>query len=142
MKGNLQESNDLLDKAVAIYRKNRDIAGLTLALIRRANTLRFLGNYTASIQDIEEALHLAESDTAFQSLYAEGLRLKGLNLHRLGESRHAVESLEHSLSLYSALNETGNIPTVLMETGMVHQAVGDIDSARNSYQQALEIKAG
>ena len=140
MKGNLQESNDLLDKAVNIYRKNRDIAGLTLALIRRANTLRFLGNYTASIEDIEEALHLAESNDEFQSLYAEGLRLKGLNLHRLGESRHAVESLEHSLSLYSALNETGNIPTVLMETGMAHHAVGDIDSARSSYQEALKIR--
>ena len=140
MKGDLQESNNLLNKAVTIYRKNRDIAGLTLALIRRANTLRFLGNYTASIQDIEEALHLAESDTAFQSLYAEGLRLKGLNLHRLGEARHAVESLEHSLSLYSALNETGNIPTVLMETGMAHHAVGDIDSAKNSYQQALKLR--
>ncbi|HKY55791.1 MAG TPA: tetratricopeptide repeat protein, partial [Anaerolineales bacterium] len=140
MKGNLQESNELLDKAVSIYRKQRDISGLTLALIRRANTLRFLGNYTESIQDIEEALHLAETDTSFQSLYAEGLRLKGLNLHRLGEARHAVESLEHSLSLYSALNETGNIPTVLMETGMAHHAVGDIDSARNSYQQALKLR--
>ncbi len=140
VKGNLQESNDLLDKAVAIFRKNRDIAGLTLALIRRANTLRVLGNYTASIQDIEEALHLAESDTTFQSLYAEGLRLKGLNLYRLGDSRQAVESLEHSLSLYSALNETGSIPTVLMETGMVHLAVGDIDSARSSYQEALKLR--
>jgi len=44
LKGNLQESNDLLDKAVAIYRKNRDVAGLTLALIRLANTLRFMIN--------------------------------------------------------------------------------------------------
>ena len=140
MKGNLQESNDLLNKAVTIYRKNRDIPGLTLALIRRANTLRFLGNYTASIQDIEEALHLAESNTAFQSLYAEGLRLKGLNLYRLGDSRHAVESLEHSLSLYSALNETGSIPIVLMETGMAHLAVGNIDSARSSYQEALKLR--
>jgi ATP/maltotriose-dependent transcriptional regulator MalT/two-component SAPR family response regulator len=139
-KGNLQEANHLLDRAVTMYRKNHDISGLTLALIRRANTLRFLGNYTASIQDIEEALHLAESDTAFQALYAEGLRLKGLNLHRLGESRHAVESLEHSLSLYNALNETGTIPTVLMETGMAHHAVGDTDSARSSYQEALKLR--
>lgn len=140
MKGNLQESNDLLDKAITIYRKHRDTAGLTLALIRRANTLRFLGNYTASIQDIEEALRLAESDSAFQSLYAEGLRLKGLNLYRLGDSRQAVESLEHSLSLYSALNETGSIPIVLMETGMAHLAMGDIDSAKNSYQEALKLR--
>ncbi|HET9907464.1 MAG TPA: tetratricopeptide repeat protein, partial [Anaerolineales bacterium] len=139
-KGNLQEANNILDKAVTIYRKKHDIPGLTLALIRRANTLRFLGNYSASILDTEEALQLAESDTAFQSLYAEALRLKGLNLHRMGESRHAVESLEHSLSLYSALNETDTIPTVLMETGMAHHAVGDIDSARSSYQEALKLR--
>ncbi len=42
MKGNLQESNELLDKAVSIYQKNRDIVGLTIALIRRANTLTYL----------------------------------------------------------------------------------------------------
>ncbi len=140
MKGNLRESNELLDKAVSTYRKNHDAEGLILALIRRANTLRFEGDYTASLKDIEEALHLAESELSFQPHYAEALRLKGLNLYRLGESRHAVESLEHSLSLFSALNETARIPTLLMETGMVHGAVGDIDSARRSYQNALKIR--
>src|ERR1051325_2937733 len=39
LKGNLQESKDLLDIAVSIYRKDRDTAGLDLALTRRANTL-------------------------------------------------------------------------------------------------------
>ncbi len=140
LKGRLQESYDLLDKAITIYRKKRDQQGLLLALIRRANTLRLLGNYTASIEDVEEALQIAESDSTFQSLYAEGLRLKGLNLFRLGESKRAVESLEHSLSLYSALKETGVIPTVLMETGMVHFTVGDVQSALHSYQKALELR--
>jgi len=139
-KGNLKESNRLLASVVSMYRKNRNTSGLILALIRRANTLRLSGSYTESIEDIEEALRLAEPDTAFQSHYAEGLRLKGLNLYRLGESRQAVESLEHSLSLYTALNEAGSIPTVLMETGMVHGAVGDIDSARSSYQEALKLR--
>jgi LuxR family transcriptional regulator, maltose regulon positive regulatory protein len=83
---------------------------------------------------------LAGSNTSLQPHYAEGLRLKGLNLHRLGESRHAIESLEHSLSLYTALNENSSIPTVLMETGMVHHAVGDIDSAKRSYQDALKLR--
>ena len=41
---------------------------------------------------------------------------------------------------FSALNETTRIPTLLMETGMVHGAVGDIDSARSSYQKALKLK--
>jgi tetratricopeptide (TPR) repeat protein len=99
-----------------------------------------MGNYNESMKDVEEALTLAESNTALQPHYAEGLRLKGLNLHRLGESRHAIESLEHSLSLYTALNEVGSIPTVLMETGMVHHAVGDVDSAKHSYQDALKFR--
>ena len=139
-KGNLQESNRLLNTVVSMYYKNKNTSGLILALIRRANTLRLSGSYPESIEDIEEALRLAETDNAFQSYYAEGLRLKGLNLYRMGESRRAVESLEHSLSLYTALHEEGSIPTVLMETGMVHGAVGDIDSARSSYQEALKLR--
>jgi len=139
MKGGLQESAYLLDLAVSIYKKKRDLPGLILALIRRANTLRLSGNYTSSLEDIEEALHLAESDIAFQPLYAEGLRLKGLNLYRLGQSRNAFEALEHSLSLYAALKETASIPLLLMETAMVHGAVGDVDFAITSFKEALKI---
>ena len=140
VKGNLRESNELLDKAVSIYRKNKDVEGLILALIRRANTLRFLGDYSESLTDIKEALRLSELDASYQSHYAEALRIKGLDLYRLGESRQAVEALEHSLSLFSAMQELSRIPIVLMETGMVHGAVGEVDSARNSYQKALKLK--
>jgi tetratricopeptide (TPR) repeat protein len=138
VKGDLLESNELLNIAVNIYRKNRDKQGLILALIRRANTLRFLGDYAASLEDVNKALKLASSDASYQSHYAEALRLKGLNLYRMGESRQAVQSLEHSLSLFSAMNEVKRNPLLLMETGMVHSAVGEVDSARDSYQKALE----
>lgn len=140
VKGNLGESKGLLDKAVSIYRKSDDAEGLILALIRRANTLRFLGEYTGSLEDVRESLRLAETNISFQSHYAEALRIMGLDLHRLGESRQAVESLEKSLSLYSAMNENARIPIVLMEAGMVHHTVGDISSARISYQKALSLK--
>ena len=140
MKGNLQESNKLLDRAVAAYRREHNTAGLTLALTRRANTLRLLGNYNQSMHDVDEALQLAQSSTTSQPDYAEALRLKGLNLYRLGESRQAVEVLEHSLSLYTAMHDTGRIPEILMETGMAHRAVGDMESAKRSYQEALKIQ--
>lgn len=140
VKGNLRESKELLDKAVSIYQKSGDVEGLILALIRRANTLRFLGDYTASLDDLQEALRLAGSDSSLQLYYAEALRLKGLNLYRLGEARQAVESLEHSLSLFSAINEPGRISILLLETGMVHNAIGDIESAKTSYQKALQLK--
>jgi two-component SAPR family response regulator/Flp pilus assembly protein TadD len=129
----------LLNKAVSVYRKDHSNSGLALALIRRANTLRLLGEYHASINDIEEALRLAEADFSLQPLYAEGLRLKGLILHRLGQSRIAVQELEHSLSLYTELKEAGSIPLLLGETAMVHATIGDVESAKTLYQEALKI---
>lgn len=140
MKGYLQESLQILDSVVTAYRKREDKAGLLFALIRRANTLRLSGNYAGSIRDADEAMQLAEYDTAFQLHYAECLRIKGLNFFRMGESRKALESLEHSLSLYTALNETGRIPAILMDTGMAHGAVGDMELAKTSYQKALKIR--
>jgi ATP/maltotriose-dependent transcriptional regulator MalT/DNA-binding SARP family transcriptional activator len=139
MKGNLQGSKDLLDTALSIYRKDHDLAGLALALTRRANTLRLLAEYHASLKDIEEALQLAESNLSLQPLYAEALRLKGLNLHRLGQSRNAVQELEHSLSLYTELKEAGSVPLLLGETAMVHATIGDVESAKALYQEALKI---
>ena len=139
LKGNLDDSNQLLNTAVSIYRKDHDHAGLVLALTRRANTLRLLGEYHASMNDIEEALRLAEADLSLQPLYAEALRLKGLNLHRLGQSRSAVQELEHSLSLYNELKEAGSIPVLLVETAMVHATIGDVESAKASYLKALKI---
>jgi len=82
---------------------------------------------------------LAEPNPALQPLYAEALRLKGLNLYRLGQSRSAVEDLEHSLSLYTELKETGSIPMLLGETAMVYAAVGEVESAKTLYQETLKI---
>jgi LuxR family maltose regulon positive regulatory protein len=139
MKGNLQESKDLLDSALSIYRKERDSTGLVLALVRRAHTLRLLGEYHASLSDVEESLQLAETELSLQPIYAEALRIKGLNLYRLGQSKNAIKELEHSLSLYTELKEGGSIPMLLGETAMVHAAVGNVESAKTLYQEALMI---
>ncbi|MGE5374624.1 MAG: tetratricopeptide repeat protein, partial [Bacteroidota bacterium] len=139
MKGNLTESNDLLNNAVAIYRKSQNTPGLALALARRAHTLRLLGMYDASLKDVDEVLQLVETDLSLQPLYAEALRIKGLNLYRLGRSRRSIEELEHSLSLYKELKETGSIPMLLGETAMVYAAIGDVEPARRHYQDAIEI---
>ena len=139
MKGNLDESKHLLDTAVASYRRDHDYAGLALALTRRAHTLRLLGEYHLSVNDIEEALLLSESDLSLQPLYAEALRIKGLNLHRLGQSRNAVQELEHSLSLYTELKEAGSVPMLLGETAMAYATIGDVETAKSLYQEALKI---
>src|SRR5215216_3933611 len=139
MKGNLLDANQLLDTAVSVYRKGHHESGLTLALTRRAHTLRLLGKYDDSLKDVEKALQLSESGADLQPLYAEALRIRGLDLYHLGQSRNAIEDLEHSLSLYTELRETGSIPMLLLETGMVRLAMGEVDSAKASYQSALKM---
>jgi len=139
MKGNLEEASELLDTAVSMFRKEHNAAGLTLALTRRAHTLRLLGKYADSLRDVEEALWLAESESDLQPLYAEALRIRGLNLIRLGQSRSAIDDLEHSLSLFTELKESGSIPILLGETAMAHATVGNADSATEMYQRALKI---
>ncbi len=137
MKGNLPEANALLDMAVDSYRKEGGVGNLALALVRRANTLRGLGLYSASIKDVDDVLQMVEPDHSLQPLYAEALRIKGLNSYRMGESRNAVEFLERSLSLYTELNEAGSIPLLLAETAMVHAAIGNAEVAKKLYRESL-----
>jgi len=139
LRGNLERSRQLLDDAVAIYRQAHNTVGITLALTRRANTLRLSGNYNESMHDVEEALHLVETNSAHQTDYAEALRLKGINYFYLGESLQAVKAFEHSLSIYSSLNETSRIPEILMDTGLAYRTIGDIESAKRAYLEALKI---
>ncbi len=82
---------------------------------------------------------MSEADAGLQALYAEALRIRGLNLYGFGQSRNAVQELEHSLSLYKETGETGSVPMLLLETGMVHLAMGDVASAKISYQGVVKI---
>ena len=138
-KGELQAARPLLDQAISMYRQTQDFSNLTLTLTRRAQCLRLLGLYEESLADVEEALGLAEPHLDLLPLYAEALRLKGLNLFRLGRTRNAVGELEHSLSLYRELGDSGSLPMLLAETAMVRATIGEIAEAKDLYQQALDI---
>lgn len=137
VKGNLPEAGALLDIAVETYQKEENQAGLALALVRRAHALRLLGKYADSVKDVDDALRIAEIDMSMQSLYAEALRIRGLNYYRLGQSRDAVDDLEHALHLYSETKEMGSISILLVETAMVRAAIGDVDAAKSLYLEAL-----
>ncbi|CAG0962814.1 Serine/threonine-protein kinase PknK [Anaerolineales bacterium] len=139
MKGNLHAGIHLLDQAARIFRSERNVAGLTLTLVRRGIAHRFLGNYDAALSDANETIELTETRDDLQLLYAEALRVKGLVLYRLGQARQSVEILERSLQLYTYLNDTSSIPILFMETGMVYQAIGNYVEAGNVYEKALRI---
>ena len=139
MKGNLHEGLNLLNQAEQSFRQAKDDFGLILTLSRRATAYRFLGDYDGSLRDADEVIQLTETNDEYQMFYAEALRVKGLALYRLGQSRQAIEFLENSLNLYTRLNDTSSIPILFMETGMVYNAVGNYAEAGNAYEKALQI---
>jgi len=138
-KGKAQEGIELLSQAQEAFRKEKNISGLALALVRRAVTYRYRGEYSASIRDVDEVLQLTETTESLHTEYAEALRLKGLCLYRLGKSRQAVEFLERALVMYTSLKRAHEAALLQMETGMVYRALGEVDAAKASYEKSLKI---
>jgi ATP/maltotriose-dependent transcriptional regulator MalT/two-component SAPR family response regulator len=139
VKGNLRNGLSLLDQASQGFRFENNIPGLTLTLVRRALVYNFLGDYDSSLSDADDVIDMIKSRDDLQMIYAEALRMKGLALFRLGQSRQAIAFLEDSLNLYTRLNETVNIPILFMETGMVYNALGNYTEAGIAYEKALQI---
>jgi ATP/maltotriose-dependent transcriptional regulator MalT/DNA-binding SARP family transcriptional activator len=129
-----------LEKAIREFKMQGDIAGLTLALIRRAAVWRLVGDYPRSLQDADEALHISVDRPDLQASYAEAERIKGVSLHHLGRLNEAVRIQESALSHYQQLaDEKLSVAKVQMDLGMTYRANGDYPAARNAYEQAHAI---
>jgi ATP/maltotriose-dependent transcriptional regulator MalT/two-component SAPR family response regulator len=142
MRGNVREAINLLNTAEPVFRLHQDIENLSLLLTRRASAYRQMGKYELALEHAEEVMTLTHAQPRLQATYAEALRIKGLSLFRLGHSREAIDYLEQSLSLFRTLNEAGSIPLLLMETGVAHAAIGNLEAARSAYEKALKIWQG
>jgi ATP/maltotriose-dependent transcriptional regulator MalT len=139
MKGKVQSGLSLLDQAEIVFHSAGDVANQALTLMRRAFAHIYLGDYTASLADAEEALRLTAEDDSLKSTCAAAMRVKGLSLHRMGQVRQAVECLAQALAIYTELNETHNIARLQMELGMAHRATGNYETAQFYYERALSL---
>ncbi len=92
-----------------------------------------------ALHDADEALQLTESSDQMQPIYANALRQKGLSLYRQGQSRQAVNILERALEFYTHIEDTTNIPVLMMETGIAYATIGEIEKAKGLYNEALQI---
>src|SRR5581483_1022702 len=138
-KGDVRQGVELLNQAEAALRSRNDTKNLCITLVRRSVAYKYLGNYPASLLDAEEALQFSKNTDELQNVHAEALRMIGAILHRMGQPRKAILSLEESLAIYKRLNEKINIAILYMDTGTVYRALGDYASAEKAYQKALEI---
>ncbi|MFH1907635.1 MAG: tetratricopeptide repeat protein, partial [Chloroflexota bacterium] len=137
MKGKVQSGLSLLDQAESAFRSTGDVANQALTLIRRAFAYRYLGNYTASLADADNALSLTAEDDSHKSTYGVAMRVKGLSLHRMGQVSQAVECLAHALEICDELNERQDIPRIQMELGMAYHATGDYKTTQIYFEKAL-----
>ncbi len=138
-KGNNSEGVILLNSAIKKFREQSNISGLALALVRRGNVHRFLGNYKGAIQDADEAVVLIKMKDDLQWICADALRIKGLSLFRQGQTFLASNFLERALDIYISAKDTHSIPILYMETAMISTAMARPNDAKASYKKALEI---
>ena len=139
-KGNMSEGLDLFNRAIKIFRKGKNTADLALALVRRGNAYRLLGNYRDTLHDADEVIEYTIMDDNLQWIYADALRVKGLGLFRQGRTLQAIPYLERALDIYIRLNDTEMIPILFMETGVVYAETGRSSEALAAYQKALDMR--
>lgn len=139
IKGDFRGGNSQLDRSIEVFRQEKNISQLALALIRRSTGYRYLGDYPSAITDVEEAMQLTEDKDEMQSLFAEALRIKGVALFRLGQTRQALDLYERSHDILVRLNEVYSIPDLLLEIGTAYLILGDFAEAEKSYTNLLKI---
>lgn len=137
--GNVSEAVKIFDRAIVKFREEQNMSGLALALARRGNAQRLLGNYDDAILDTDEVIKLTDSNDELQWNYADALRVKGLSLFRKGHTRQASNYLEHALDIFVRLNDAHSVPILLMETGMVNAMLGQYNDTKAAYKKALDI---
>ena len=138
-KGDLSEGIALLDQATLKFREQNDVGGLSLALVRRGNILRLLGDYKNAVRDADEAALITEKSDDLQWNFADALRIKGLSSFRQGQIVQSVKYLERALDIYTNVNDIPSVGLLILETGMVYAALGNYKDARASYEKALEL---
>ncbi|NWF62820.1 MAG: tetratricopeptide repeat protein [Chloroflexi bacterium] len=128
-----------LESAIKVFRKENNVPQLALALTRHSYGPRYLGDYHAALDDLNEALQLIEDRDALQELYAEALRIKSACLLRLGDNRQALKCLEQVLDILLRLDKQKSIPEVLTDIGLLNHNLGNYSEAEHTFLRVLNI---
>lgn len=136
--GDVKRGLPLLDQAEIALRAVGNSSQLAYTLVRRATYRRLVGDYQASLTDVDQVLALASIDENLREIRAEALRAKGGNLLRLGRLNDAVDWLGKSLEAYAQLGDSQNEALLFMEMGLAHVSGGRYDQAWTCYSRALD----
>ncbi len=138
MNGNTALALAFYDQAIAAMRVPADRAWLARALERRANTLRMTGNLTAAVRDAQDTLELVENDLSMRNTKADAMRILGICSYQQGKLHEALDWLTQSLYTHQTIKNRKTEAAVRLEIGLVHEALGNYNLARDMYQAALD----
>lgn len=138
LRGALKESLELFNLAVDALRPAGAGIELGRALVRRSILQKQMGHYTAASADAREAIALLLQKEGVESLLADAHRAYGLVLLQQGELTGALDSLDQSRRLFSALGQDEDCANVLMEIGLTQRRLGNYDHAEEDYKEAIK----
>lgn len=138
LRGNAAQGLRLLSRVIEELENGGSQPLLARTLMRRSSAYRITGEYRPAMADAARALEIARPLPELRSIEAEALRAQGSICYNQGNLKEALGWQSRSLEIFRALGDAQNESVLLMETGLVNQALGDYGAAERSYQQALD----
>ncbi len=74
-----------------------------------------------------------------QKTQADRLLQQGINQHKNGQFRAALQSVQQALSMYQTINDVGGVANSLSSLGNTYFSLGEYRQAIGFYQQSLKI---
>jgi ATP/maltotriose-dependent transcriptional regulator MalT/two-component SAPR family response regulator len=136
--GNIKESLTYFDQAVEKLQNGSQL-DLADAYNRRSAALRQMGEFTASMEDAENAIRLSKDRSDLVILLAEALRAKGVLLVEQGKPQEALLPLSESITLFRETNHDMDVAKVLLEQGLAFRKIGQFEETEKAYKQALNV---
>ncbi|MFW6063040.1 MAG: tetratricopeptide repeat protein [Chloroflexota bacterium] len=138
MRGQQERGMALLDEAIECLEVDESWDLLARSLVRRANVRRLSGQYKRSIADADEAIAIVgEHNLSQQSIVAGALKVKGACCYQRGDLELALHTLNQARGLFQSLRDESNMAMVQLDLGVIYEAIGRYEQARNAYGESL-----
>lgn len=136
--GNYQESLELQQRALGLYQKLGDLVGEAGVRGNLGVTCSKLGRHAEALEHQQRALAMLRviGDRQHE---AETLNDIGTTLRLAGSPRQAIERHKQALARAAAIGDRYDQAEAHEGAAHAYQALGDVDTAREHWQAALEL---
>jgi len=135
--GQIDESIALLEKTIKGIAHIESPVLITLNNKLATILIEAKADYQKALDLIEKSLHIAEQ-IGDKTLMADGRRMKGHALYRMGAGREAFAVLQEAIQLYEAENNQAGLASLYVLMASVCRMLGDLNHAILYGQKGIE----